>query len=149
MSAWATRAVVGVVAMLIVVAGTGNAAGADPLPDARTTTTTTIVDVEGPVADNSSPGLFDVSGKVQKAIDDWFASLVTSAITPTLALLGRVLLQAPDLTEQPDVHGVWLVTLNVPTPCSFVLRRRVASWYFENAMIAVSFERSLLGLCWL
>ncbi len=54
-----------------------------------------------------SPGLFDITGHITAAINDWFKGLVTSALTPILALLGHTLLATPDLTGQGRVAGLW------------------------------------------
>lgn len=95
-----------------------SAAHADPLVDqitGRTTTTMAPGSPDTPLPDvrpvDSSPGMFDVSGKVRQAIDDWISSLVESAINPALDLLGRTLLSAPDVTNHPGVHASWVITL--------------------------------------
>lgn len=93
-------------------------ASADPLSDSPTTTSTTILD---PIQDaldygtkkDSSPGFFDIGGQVREAINDWITSLVTSAINPALDLVGKTLLSAPDITTNPAVHSIWLVTLGI------------------------------------
>jgi hypothetical protein len=59
------------------------------------------------------PGLFDVAGHIRKAINDWFAGLVTAAFTPILDLLGRTLLTTPQLTGDPGLHSLWLVNLAI------------------------------------
>ena len=46
-----------------------------------------------------SPGLFDITGHIDAAIDDWFRSLVTDALDPVLTLLGHTLLATP--TSRP------------------------------------------------
>ena len=47
-----------------------------------------------------SPGLFDITGHIEAAIDDWFRDLVTAALDPILTLLGHTLLATPNLTAQ-------------------------------------------------
>jgi hypothetical protein len=59
------------------------------------------------------PGLFDVAGHIRKAINDWFAGLVTAAFTPILDLLGRTLLTTPDLTGDKGLRTLWLVNLGI------------------------------------
>jgi hypothetical protein len=59
------------------------------------------------------PGLFDVAGHIRKAINDWFAGLVTAAFTPILDLLARTLLTTPQLTSDPGLHSLWLVNLGI------------------------------------
>ena len=85
------------------------------LPPSPTTAPTSTV----PTA-NDIPGLFDVSGHVQQAINEWFASLVTSAINPALDLLGQTLLSAPDVTQQGEVRTVWLISMGIAN-AGFVL----------------------------
>lgn len=110
---WAAAVVVAVCFALTLAAPAP--AQAVPSPDAPPTTTTTsppLAPVEA-IGEESSPGMFDVSGRVQKAMNDWFSSLVSSAIAPALQLLGRVLLSAPDLTDQAEVRAVWMISLGV------------------------------------
>ena len=54
-----------------------------------------------------SPGLFDITGHIEAAIDSWFADLVTSALNPVLDLLGHTLLATPDVTNQSRVGELW------------------------------------------
>jgi len=55
----------------------------------------------------SSPGLFDITGHIEAAIDDWFRSLVTDALDPVLTLLGHTLLATPNVTAQSRVGQLW------------------------------------------
>ncbi len=55
----------------------------------------------------SSPGLFDITGHIEAAIDDWFRSLVTDALDPVLTLLGHTLLATPNVTSQSRVGQLW------------------------------------------
>jgi hypothetical protein len=57
-----------------------------------------------------SPGLFDVTGHIEAAIDDWFRDLVTAALDPILTLLGHTLLATPNLTAQSRVAELWQMT---------------------------------------
>jgi hypothetical protein len=57
-----------------------------------------------------SPGLFDITGHIEAAIDDWFRDLVTAALDPILTLLGHTLLATPDLTAQSRVAQLWQMT---------------------------------------
>ena len=54
-----------------------------------------------------SPGLFDITGHIEAAIDDWFRSLVTDALDPVLTLLGHTLLATPNVTGRGRVGGLW------------------------------------------
>jgi hypothetical protein len=47
-----------------------------------------------------SPGLFDITGHIEAAIDSWFRDLVTAALDPILTLLGHTLLATPNVTAQ-------------------------------------------------
>lgn len=58
----------------------------------------------------SSPGLFDITGHIEAAIDAWFSDLVTSALNPVLTLLGHTLLATPNVTGQSRVGGLWRMT---------------------------------------
>ncbi|MHB8571294.1 MAG: hypothetical protein ACYC97_14005 [Metallibacterium sp.] len=57
-----------------------------------------------------SPGLFDITGHIEAAIDDWFRSLVTDALDPVLTLLGHTLLATPNVTAQSRVGQLWRMT---------------------------------------
>ena len=57
-----------------------------------------------------SPGLFDITGHIEAAIDSWFRDLVTAALDPVLTLLGHTLLATPDLTTQGRVGALWRMT---------------------------------------
>ena len=57
-----------------------------------------------------SPGLFDITGHIEAAIDSWFRDLVTAALDPVLTLLGHTLLATPDLTAQGRVGELWRMT---------------------------------------
>ena len=55
----------------------------------------------------SSPGLFDITGHIEAAIDSWFQDLVTDALNPVLTLLGHTLLATPNVTAQSRVGQLW------------------------------------------
>ena len=57
-----------------------------------------------------SPGLFDITGHIEAAIDDWFRTLVTDALDPVLTLLGHTLLATPNVTAQGRVGQLWRMT---------------------------------------
>jgi hypothetical protein len=60
-----------------------------------------------------SPGLFDITGHIEAAIDSWFQDLVTAALDPVLTLLGQTLLATPDVTAQARVSELWQMTEGV------------------------------------
>jgi hypothetical protein len=74
-----------------------------------TTTTTTTAGTGGNVSTGTqpSPGLFDITGHIEAAIDGWFSDLVTSALNPVLTVLGHTLLATPDVTDQGRVGELW------------------------------------------
>jgi len=57
-----------------------------------------------------SPGLFDITGHIDQAINGWFSGLVTSALNPVLDLLGHSLLATPNVTDQSRVGELWRST---------------------------------------
>ena len=58
----------------------------------------------------ASPGLFDITGHIEAAIDSWFRDVVTSALNPILHLLGHTLLATPNVTAQSRVGQLWQMT---------------------------------------
>jgi hypothetical protein len=81
-------------------------------PGGTTTPTTPVSGSGGTVSGGSqpSPGLFDITGHIEAAIDDWFRDLVTAALDPILTLLGHTLLATPNLTAQSRVAELWQMT---------------------------------------
>jgi len=68
----------------------------------------------GPAPDGSAqPGLFDISGHVEAAIDNWFRDLVTSALSPVLDLLGHSVLATPNVADQGRVREIWALSLGI------------------------------------
>jgi len=60
-----------------------------------------------------SPGLFDITGHIEAAIDSWFRDLVTAALNPVLTLLGHSLLSTPNVTAQDRVGSLWQMTAGI------------------------------------
>jgi len=60
-----------------------------------------------------APGLFDITGHITAAINGWFTGLVTSALTPVAALLGRTLLATPDLAGQGRIGALWQLMVGI------------------------------------
>jgi hypothetical protein len=58
-------------------------------------------------------GFFAVSCHITAAIDGWFRGLVTSALNPVLALLGRTVLATPAVTGIGRVAQLWGLTLGI------------------------------------
>ncbi|WP_194892109.1 hypothetical protein, partial [Catenulispora pinisilvae] len=56
---------------------------------------------------NSDPSFWDIPGQIEKAINDWFAGLVSDALNPVLSLLGSTVLSTPDVTTMPRVGEIW------------------------------------------
>lgn len=61
----------------------------------------------------SHPGLFDVGGKIEQAINDWFAGLVKDALNPAMLLVGRTLLSTPQIAGAREVRAYWQVSLGI------------------------------------
>jgi hypothetical protein len=61
----------------------------------------------------SHPGFFDVGGKIEQAINDWFAGLVKDALNPAMLLVGRTLLSTPQIAGEAEVHSYWQVSLGI------------------------------------
>jgi len=96
--------------------GSGTAGeGPPPIQVGPPSTTTPSVPASGSGGTVSggtqtSPGLFDITGHIEAAIDDWFRSLVTDALDPVLTLLGHTLLATPNVTAQSRVGQLWRMT---------------------------------------
>jgi hypothetical protein len=92
-----------------------NDSGGPPIqvgPTNVTTPTTPAAGSGGTVSGGTqpSPGLFDITGHIEAAIDDWFRDLVTAALNPILNLLGHTLLATPNVTSQGRVGELWQTT---------------------------------------
>ena len=61
----------------------------------------------------SHPGFFDIPGKVEEAINEWFAGLVKDALDPAMLLVGRTLLSTPQIAGEASVRSYWQLTLGV------------------------------------
>jgi hypothetical protein len=61
----------------------------------------------------SHPGFFDVPGKVEQAINEWFAGLVKDALDPAMVLVGRTLLSTPQIAGQAEVRSYWQLSAGV------------------------------------
>ncbi|MDQ1437487.1 MAG: hypothetical protein QOK43_1116 [Acidimicrobiaceae bacterium] len=59
------------------------------------------------------PGLFDVGGRVCKAINDWFRNLVADALGPLLDLVGQTVFATPDVSAPGRARDLWLVAMGV------------------------------------
>jgi hypothetical protein len=61
----------------------------------------------------SHPGFFDIPGKVEQAINNWFAGLVKDALDPAMVLVGRALLSSPQIASEPNVRSYWQLAAGV------------------------------------
>lgn len=59
----------------------------------------------------SHPHFWDLPGRIRQAIDDWFKGLVLDALNPTLELVGKTVLATPQLADNPQVAGLWQISL--------------------------------------
>jgi len=64
-----------------------------------------------------TPGLFDIPGQIEAALDDWFRSLVTDALNPVLDVMGHTLLATPNVTDQSRVGQLWEMTAGIADAC--------------------------------
>jgi len=60
-----------------------------------------------------NPGLFDLAGHVRQAIDDWFRSVVQSALDPVLSFLGQTILATPGVADEYRVKELWGVSAGI------------------------------------
>ncbi|HZD68336.1 MAG TPA: hypothetical protein VFA45_05295 [Actinomycetes bacterium] len=77
----------------------------------RSTTSTTLGTV--PVQPPAAPSLFDIPGRIRKAIDDWFQGVVASAVSPAMDLLGRTLLATPGVATGERARELWRISLGL------------------------------------
>jgi hypothetical protein len=61
----------------------------------------------------SHPGFFDIGGKIEQAINDWFAGLVKDALNPAMLLVGRTLLSTPQIAGEAEVRSYWQLSLGI------------------------------------
>jgi len=59
----------------------------------------------------SHPHFWDLPGRIRQSIDDWFKGLVLDALNPTLELVGKTVLATPQLADNPQVAGLWQISL--------------------------------------
>ncbi|MCK9903613.1 hypothetical protein MXD63_26620 [Frankia sp. Cpl3] len=59
------------------------------------------------MSDLLSFGWLDIPERILRAINGWFAGLVTAALEPVVRLLGQTVLSTPEVTEQPRVRELW------------------------------------------
>ena len=81
--------------------------GPPPTSTSPPTAPTTTVGGDGP----SHPAFWDLPGRVKKAINDWFKSLVLDALTPMLQLVGNTVLSTPQMAGNAQVAQLWQISL--------------------------------------
>lgn len=82
-----------------------------PLP-ATTNQPSLQTTVSGDKASNPPWWKFwDVGGQISSAIDNWFRGLVLDALNPMLDLVGKTVLSTPQLAANPQVVGLWQISL--------------------------------------
>jgi len=85
-------------------------------PSSSTTTPTTTTAPGGGSSFNPLRllPLANLPGLVGQAINDWFATLLTAALNPTLDLLGRTLLATPDVTAPGSrIRELWWASAGI------------------------------------
>jgi hypothetical protein len=60
-----------------------------------------------------TPFFLDIPALVEHAINNWFKGLVTDALNPTLALVGKTVLSTPQLATQSRVAQLWQISLGI------------------------------------
>ncbi len=88
-------------------AGAGIQVGPAPAGTPAPSTPATVV----PGDQASHPAFWDLPGRVRQAINDWFRGLVLDALTPTLDLVGKTVLSTPELSSNPQIAGLWQISL--------------------------------------
>ena len=83
------------------------------------TTTTPAAGSGGTVSTGStpSPGLFDITGHIEAAIDGWFQDVVTEALNPVLTVMGNTLLATPNVTAESRIGELWKMTAGIADAC--------------------------------
>jgi hypothetical protein len=83
------------------------------------TTTTPAAGSGGTVSTGStpSPGLFDITGHIEAAIDGWFQDVVTDALNPVLTVMGNTLLATPNVTAESRIGELWKMTAGIADAC--------------------------------
>jgi hypothetical protein len=74
-----------------------------------------------PVTGTGGCGLLDFTCEVSSSITSWFASLVKSAVSPLLTLIGQSALSTPQPGSIPAVHTMWATSLAVADACYVLL----------------------------
>ncbi len=139
-AALALPAAVAALALVALVAMPGRAGAAPPQPTTTTlppaagaaTSPTTTPGLAPPSSSTTTPTtttapgggssfnplrllpLANLPGLVGQAINDWFATLLTAALNPTLDLLGRTLLATPDVTAPGSrIRELWWASAGI------------------------------------
>ena len=139
-AALALPAAVAALALVALVAMPGRAGAAPPQPTTTTlppaagaaTSPTTTPGLAPPSSSTTTPTtttapgggssfnplrllpLANLPGLVGQAINDWFATLLTAAVNPTLDLLGRTLLATPDVTAPGSrIRELWWASAGI------------------------------------
>src|SRR5205085_4445974 len=60
---------------------------------------------------DDNPGLFDISGQIRKAINDFLGWIAKTGLKPVMDALGKTVLSTPDLTSNPQVQAIWTTSL--------------------------------------
>ena len=95
---------------------TPSAVPSSPIGVGPTANPTPTVAPSGPsvtLPGQGSPGFFDFGGRVQQAINGWFAKLAVNALNSVLDVMGRTVLATPDVTTQGRVRDLWIVSAGV------------------------------------
>jgi hypothetical protein len=92
---------------------TASAGGISVGPPLTTTTSTAPGGTVSGGTSGGSPFFLDIPAEVEHAINDWFKGLVTDALNPTLALVGKTVLSTPQVATQSRVTQLWQISLGI------------------------------------
>ena len=61
--------------------------------------------------DDAEPSFFDIPGQIRKALNDFFAWVARTGLSPVLDTLGATVLATPDLTGNARISAMWTASL--------------------------------------
>ena len=89
------------------------------------------------VTPTQTPSLFDIGGRIQSAISEWFSGLVASALQPVFDLLGRTVFSTPALSDHARIRDLWRFCLGVADALLLIMVLAGAGMVTVNGGISV------------
>lgn len=89
------------------------------------------------VTPTERPSFFDIGGRIQSAISEWFSGLVASALKPVFDLLGRTVFSTPVLNDHARVRDLWRFSLGVADALLLIMVLAGAGMVTLNGGISV------------